>query len=289
MREQREAKLKKNYNGKRAVTGTPGVEEDAPRSANGAAHGLDYVKVDGTICKDNPLFSIHEYLASNDDYRPFSWQSFKRDLGIDLTDPRNAPLLNSLSNNPIVRVTQDASGAPMVARKHELGVTSIQSLHHLFDVRLPSGLPMDGTDATVLSVTGSQLSGAFRGIDVHMDDMVANGNAECIMSKKPGTNREECVFFPSPPGAQATDFLRDMWNSIKLPCHAEVQKQLIESGLRTERDYKEREQRKKKHRDAEHAAAQKALDEKKNAEKEEKLRQQMQHWREEFMKKNSDH
>tara|TARA_B100001057_G_scaffold483476_2_gene560300 strand:- start:530 stop:1384 length:855 start_codon:yes stop_codon:yes gene_type:complete len=250
MREQREAKLQQSYEKKRAAVEASGVEGDEIRPGDKAGQGWRYVKVDGTICKDNPLFTIHEYLASNDDYCPFSWQSLKRDLGIDLTDPRNACLLHSLSNNPVVRVTQDESGAPMVARKHELEVTSSSSLHHLFDVRLPRGLPMEGSNMTALSVTESELSGAFRGIEVHMDDLIANGKVECIMSTKPGTNREQCVFFPKPPGVQAPDFLRELWHGTKLPCEADIKKELIKAKLRTESDYRELEQRKKRRREA---------------------------------------
>lgn len=246
-----------------------------------------YFKADGTTHADNPLFSIHEYLASNDDYSAVSWQQFKRDIGIDLTDPRNSDLLDSLSRNPVIKVTWDASGAPILACQQELGVKCSQDLRHLFESRLPRGLPTAGRNTTALGVTEDQLAGAFPGVEMEVDDMVASGRVACVVSKKPGTNREGRVFFPSPPGVQAPAFLRDMWNDTKLPCESNVKSYLLQKGLRTQRDYAERDQHKKQRREAERKAVQEALEKEKEAKKDERVRLQIEKWRQDFTKRNS--
>lgn len=285
-RQKREEKIQKAYDGKRAaVEASKTGLEAADADADSKPTVWSYVTVGGAVCKSNPLDTIHAYLASNRDYIGVSWQQFKRDLNIDLTDPRNAMLLRSLSSNPEISVTKDASGGPIVARRHELGITNAASLHHLFNYRLKDGLPMPGSKLARFCVTEKELNGSFPGVEVELDDMVSSGMVARIISNKAARSaQKEAVYFPAPPGVQAPSDLRNMWDETNVPRDFELEKYLLDRGLRTPAEYEERRKRDADRRKAEKELSQLALQEAAEANKDAKLQQKMQKWRSDFKK-----
>jgi hypothetical protein len=196
---------------------------------------ISFVKTNGTECNTNPIYQILEYLSCNEDYSFRTNEQFKEHLNIDLCDPRNANLLATLGNNPIIKVIPKSNDHDLkMKRCNKLGIECVADLHTLFKFKLPLELYKTDCGLTRLAVSEKEIMGAFPNVEMEVDQMTTNGDISCVCTvQKNGYTQDTRIFFPGVSGVNSSLFIRNMWHKVKLPCNDTIKKTLLQNRIRT--------------------------------------------------------
>lgn len=174
----------------------------------------------------------------------------KEFVEVELSDPRNAEFRSGVQKNPRLRTYCSADGVLTIGLRNTMDVYDRSSLESLFASRLQNGVsdPFD-TDSKMLFLGAHEkdLEGAYDGVDVDLDRMVAQGKVcaipDCSAAAKKEGKREKShlnVYFPVPEGMPACLGLRELWHSEEckhLDMH-DIRKALKEKGLFVKRSAK---------------------------------------------------
>lgn len=177
------------------------------------------------------MYRLQEALKMVDGLVNEDW--VKEIVAIELSDPRNIWFRSGVQKNPRLRTYCSADGVLAIGLRNTMDVYDQRSLESLFASRLPVGVsdPFDsGSKLRFLGAHEKDLEGAYDGVDVDLDRMVAQGKVCAIPDGNLEVKSHLKVYFPIPEGMPACLGLKELWHSeeCKLPDMHDIRKALKE-------------------------------------------------------------